>query len=98
MKNFQFLPALFNVQLSFIIIGAILKILHLPLSDIILGIGICACLVFTILALMEIYSSPKLSSMRKSKWLFAFLFVNTIAGLYYISYSRNTIVDNYSKI
>jgi hypothetical protein len=95
MKNNNFLLVIFNIQISLIIIGAILKILHLPFGEVVLGCGILVCLFFTVLSLNEIYSSSKLSLSKKAKWLFAFLFVNTIAGLYYILYSRKNVVGNY---
>lgn len=97
MKNKNLLPTLFIIQLGLIFIGALLKIIHLPFGEVVLGTAIVVCLVFTIISLTEIYSSDKLSSSTKAKWLLAFLFVNTIAGLYYFSSARNNVIDNNLK-
>ena len=91
MNNKNFIPSLFIISFLSIIIGTLLKILHQPFSEILLGLGLILTIIYSIFCLVEIYNNKRLFSSEKSMWLFSFLFINTIAGLIYILYARKRI-------
>ncbi len=76
------------------IYGAYLKIMHLANASTFLQIGLLVSLIFTVLAMIEIFSSKKLSHFERVLCLIGFLFFNIIAGFLYLTRARRRIVNS----
>jgi len=74
------------------IIGALMKINHIAFSDVFLGIGLIALLIFVIYAIIEVNRSKKISGSEKFMWNVGFVFFGSITGLIYIFSSRKRII------
>lgn len=81
---------LFAGGLILVIAGAFLKISHLPGADTVLAIGLITGLLFSVLALWQIFSAP-LPITEKTMWLIAFLFLNWVAAMVYIIYGQKRV-------
>jgi hypothetical protein len=74
------------------IIGALMKINHVPFSNVFLAIGLIALLIFIIYAIIEVNRSKKISDSEKFMWNVGFIFFGSITGLIYIFSARKRIV------
>jgi hypothetical protein len=64
--------------------GAIMKILHLPYSNIILPLGMIFSLVYICIGLYDSFLDKKDSNLIKLMWLVGFIFLSWLAGILYL--------------
>ena len=66
-----------------------LKILHLESIPFLFVIAITATAVYTILVLIEIFSSDRIKTPEKVMWFFGFIVINIVTGIVYFISRRN---------
>lgn len=77
-------------------VGAFLKISHLAGADIVLAAGLVAGLFFATFALTEIMAS-NVPVAEKLMWVFAFIFLNWLAVILYLAFSRKRVLITHSN-
>jgi predicted membrane channel-forming protein YqfA (hemolysin III family) len=85
----------FVISLVFELVGAFMKILHLPGADQLLIVGMVANGVFIVAALSEIWGSVRIKTNEKFMWTIAFIFMGilgALAGILYVVMGRKRIV------
>ncbi len=85
----------FVISLVFELVGALMKIMHLPGADALLIIGMVANGVFIVSALSEVWVSVRINTNEKVIWTIAFIFMGflgAIAGILYVVMGRKRIV------
>ena len=85
----------FVISLVFELVGALMKIMHLPGADELLIIGMAANGVFIVSALSEVWGSVRINTNEKVMWTIAFIFMGflgALAGILYVVMGRNRIV------
>ena len=85
----------FVISLVFELVGALMKIMHLPGADELLIIGMAANGVFIVSALSEVWGSVRINTNEKVMWTIAFIFMGflgAIAGILYVVIGRKRIV------
>jgi hypothetical protein len=85
----------FVISLVFELLGALMKILHLPGADQLLIVGMVANGVFIVAALSEIWGSVRINSNEKFMWTIAFIFMGilgALAGMLYVLMGRKRII------
>jgi hypothetical protein len=72
---------IFGISVLSLFLGGIVKILHIhfPIS-LLFSIGLASTLIYTIIVLIEIFSSDRIRVFEKVMWIVGFIFINTIAG------------------
>ena len=98
MKKDQLLKISFLISIGGILIGAALKIMHVPTAELLLQISISFYLLFAALALFEIYKSNRIETIEKIMWTIGLLFLGSIAGILYLVTGRKRIVGNVSNL
>ena len=84
----------FIISLVFELVGAFMKIMHLPGANALLIIGIVSNVVFIISALSEVWGSQRINSNEKIMWTLAFIFMGVLgalAGLIYVLLARKRV-------
>lgn len=85
----------FVISLVFELVGALMKIMHLPGSDALLIIGMAANGVFIVSALSEVWGSVRINTNEKVMWTIAFIFMGflgALAGILYVLIGRKRVV------
>ena len=85
----------FFISLVFELVGALMKIMHLPGADALLIIGMVAYGVFIVSALSEVWGSVRINTNEKVMWTIAFIFMGflgALAGILYVIMGRKRIV------
>ena len=85
----------FVISLVFELVGALMKIMHLPGADALLIIGMVANGAFIVSALSEVWGSVRINTNEKVMWTIAFIFMGflgAIAGILYVVMGRKRIV------
>ena len=85
----------FVISLVFELVGALMKIMHLPVADALLIIGMVANGVFIVSALSEVWGSVRINTNEKVMWTIAFIFMGflgALAGILYVIMGRKRIV------
>ena len=85
----------FFISLVLVLVGAFLKILHLPGAEQLLIVGMVTNGVFIVTALSEVWRSERIDKNEKIMWTIAFIFIGflgTIAGIVYLLLGRKRIV------
>lgn len=85
----------FVISLVFELLGALMKILHLPGADQLLIVGMVANGVFIVAALSEIWGSVRINSNEKFMWTIAFIFMGilgALAGMLYVLMGRKRVI------
>ena len=85
----------FVISLVFELVGALMKIMHLPGADALLIIGMVANGAFIVSALSEVWGSVRINTNEKVMWTIAFIFMGflgTLAGILYVLMGRKRIV------
>ena len=85
----------FVISLVFELVGALLKIMHLPGADALLIIGMAANGVFIVSALSEVWGSVRINTNEKVMWTIAFIFMGflgALAAILYIVMGRKRII------
>ena len=93
MKRDVIIKISFFISVVGILIGSVLKIMHSPFAEFLLPISIVFYLVFAVLALYEIYQSPKIDTIEKIMWTVGLLFLGSIVGIIYLVAGRKRIVN-----
>lgn len=84
----------FFISLVMSLVGALMKILHLPGADQLLIIGMVSNGVFVVSALSELWRSARIDKNEKIMWTIAFVFMGylgAIAGIVYLLLGRKRI-------
>ena len=77
------------------LVGALMKILHLPGAEQLLMVGVVSNGVFVVSALTEVWRSVRIDKNEKIMWTIAFVFMGflgVIAGIVYLLLGRKRIV------
>ncbi len=85
----------FFISLATSLVGALMKILHLPGADQLLIAGIVSNGVFVVTSLYEIWNSYRINKNEKIMWTIAFIFMGilgVIAGIVYLFIGRKRVV------
>lgn len=85
----------FVISLVLELVGALMKIMHLPGADALLIIGMVANGAFIVSALSEVWGSVRINTSEKVMWTIAFIFMGflgAIAGILYVVIGRKRIV------
>jgi hypothetical protein len=82
----------FFVSICFVMLGALMKIIHLPSAKILLIIGILGNLVFIVSALNDVWTSIRIEKGKKIMWTFAFFFIGPLGPLIYFLLGRKRVV------
>lgn len=85
----------FVISLVFELVGALMKIIHLPGADALLIIGMVANGVFIVSALSEVWGSVRINTNEKVMWTIAFIFMGflgALVGILYVVIGRKRIV------
>ena len=85
----------FFISLVLVLLGAFMKILHLPGAEQLLIVGMVTNGVFVIAALSEVWRSERIDKNEKIMWTIAFIFMGflgTIAGIVYLLLGRKRVV------
>lgn len=84
----------FFISLVVSLVGAFMKILHLPGADQLLIIGMVSNGVFVVSALSEVWRSERIDKNEKIMWTIAFVFMGflgAIAGIVYLLLGRKRV-------
>lgn len=68
-----------------IIVGAMMKILHLYFGSAVLLIGMILSIIYIVLGIYDVFTNPKISKSEKIMWQTAFIFFNALTGILYLS-------------
>jgi hypothetical protein len=82
----------FFVSICFVMLGALMKITHLPGAEKLLIIGILGNLVFIVSALNEVWTSIRIEKGEKIMWTIAFFFIGTLGPIIYFLLGRKRVV------
>jgi predicted membrane channel-forming protein YqfA (hemolysin III family) len=85
----------FFISLATSLVGAFMKILHLPGADQLLMVGVVSNGVFVVSALTEVWRSVRIDKNEKIMWTIAFVFMGflgAIAGIVYLLLGRKRTV------
>jgi len=82
----------FFVSICLLLLGALMKITHLPGAETLLIIGILGNLVFIVSALNEVWKSIRIEKSEKVIWTIAFFSIGTLAQLIYFLFRRKRVV------
>jgi hypothetical protein len=85
----------FFISLVLVLVGAFMKILHLPGAEQLLIVGMVTNGVFVVSALSEVWRSERIDKNEKIMWTIAFIFIGflgTIAGIVYLLLGRKRVV------
>lgn len=85
----------FVICLVFELVGALMKIMHLPGANVLLIIGMASNGVFIVSALSEVWGSVRINTNEKVMWTIAFIFMGflgALAGILYVIMGRKRIV------
>ena len=85
----------FFISLALSLVGALMKILHLPGAEQLLMVGVVSNGVFVVSALTELWRSVRIDKNEKIMWTIAFVFMGflgAIAGIVYLLLGRKRIV------
>jgi hypothetical protein len=81
----------FFINISFVLMGALMKITHLPGSEALLIIGILGNAVFIVSALNEVWTSMRIDKNEKIMWTVALFFLGTLGSLIYFLMGRKRV-------
>lgn len=85
----------FFISLVLVLVGAFMKILHLPGAEQLLIVGMVTNGVFVVAALSEVWRSERIDKNEKIMWTIAFIFMGflgTMAGIVYLLLGRKRVV------
>jgi predicted membrane channel-forming protein YqfA (hemolysin III family) len=85
----------FFISLALSLVGALMKILHLPGAEQLLMVGVVSNGVFVVSALTEVWRTVRIDKNEKIMWTIAFVFMGflgAIAGIVYLLLGRKRIV------
>jgi hypothetical protein len=82
----------FFVSICFVMLGALMKITHLPGAEALLIIGILGNVVFIVSALNEVWTSIRIEKGEKIMWTIAFFFIGTLGPIIYILLGRKRVI------
>lgn len=74
-------------------IGIIIKINHRPGAEYFLYIAIAAQITFSVIALLEIFGSARISFFEKTMWLLTMLCAVSITSLIYLFSERKKVLE-----
>lgn len=96
MNQAQIMKTAFFISITLILMGTTLKIMHLQGSSVIVLFAVISAVVWTILALIEIWSSRRLEFNVKLMWTVGFFVFNVLAGILYFLIGRQRVIGQES--
>jgi hypothetical protein len=84
----------FFISLALSLVGALMKILHLPGAEQLLMVGVVSNGVFVVSALTEVWRSVRIDKNEKIMWTIAFVFMGflgAVAGIVYLLLGRKRV-------
>ena len=89
----------FGISVVGIFLWGIFKIMHFQFPiPFVYPIVLLSTLIYTILALIEVFSSDRVKPSEKVMWVIGFLVINMIAGILYFVLRRNSLTRNYKLL
>jgi predicted membrane channel-forming protein YqfA (hemolysin III family) len=88
----KFLPWSFSLSFVLTIFGALMKIIHLPIANTLLLIGLLSMAIFILLSVFEISNSKKIEGTEKFMWISGLIFFGFFTGLLYVLSYRKKII------
>jgi hypothetical protein len=89
----------FGISVIGMILWGIVKIMHFQFPiPFVYSIVWISTLIYTVLALLEIFSSDRVRTSEKVMWVIGFLVINTIAGILYFVLKRNSLTRHYKVL
>jgi uncharacterized membrane protein SirB2 len=88
------LPALLLGSVLLSSAGAILKIMHAASADTWLIASVVVLVLFVVLAIWEVHTSPRHPAFHKTLWTVALLFFGHLAGLLYLLLGRQPLAKH----
>lgn len=82
----------FFFSICIVILGALMKITHLPGAEILLKIGILGNVVFIVSALNEVWTSIRIEKNEKMMWTIFFIFSGSLGSLIYMLLGRKRVL------
>ncbi len=80
------------------ITGLAAKIMHFPLGQILILLGLVFTMVYVIIALYEINKSDRITPDEKIMWTAGFILISTVTGLLYLIMGRPRILREFKII
>ena len=91
MRLGSIVPASYFLSLTFVIVGACLKIMHAEHAEAWLTAAFVASIVFVATAIYEVVKSARLHRTEKIMWVVALICFSSLAGLIYILMGRRKV-------
>lgn len=88
------LPALLLGSVLLGSAGSFLKIMHAGSADTWLTASVVALVLFVVLAIWEVRTSPRHPALHKALWTIALLFFGHVAGLLYLLLGRQPLAEH----
>lgn len=89
----------FGTSVLGIFLWGLFKIMHFQLPiPFVYPIVWISTLIYTILVLIEVFSSDRIKVSEKVMWLAGFLIMNTVAGILYFLLKRNSLTRHYKVL
>jgi len=83
------------LSIALVVRGLCLKIMYISAAQILIPLGLFYTLVYTIIALYEVYQSDRITLDEKIMWAAGFITVGSIAGLLYLFMGRQRILREF---
>jgi len=82
----------FFFSICIVMLGALMKITHLPGAETLLKIGILGNVVFIVSALNEVWTSIRIEKGEKVMWTIAFFSIGILGSIIYILLGRKRVI------
>jgi hypothetical protein len=83
----------FTLSLACCIFIFILRIMHNPQNNILVAIAIIAAVIYSAIALSEVWSSRQIKTSEKMMWTTGFIFLNIITASLYVLTGRKRVLQ-----
>jgi len=84
----------FSIGLVATVIGAWMKIVHLPAADTWLAAGMIISIIYIVCCIYEVLSS-NIPRPEKVMWVVGFLLLSTVTGIVYLAAGRKRVLGNH---
>ncbi|TCD00514.1 hypothetical protein [Pedobacter psychroterrae] len=82
----------FGISLFCGLIGLYLKMMHISFPLPFIGVSVVASIIYSVLALTEIFTAKRIKQPEQVMWVLGFLFFNPITGFIYFVLRRKYII------
>lgn len=91
LRKFIALPLIVGAVCT--LLGAWMKILHWSNADLLLAAGLISSVIFTVLALVEIWNSDMVRRQDRIRWTVALILLGSLGGLIYLIFGRRNALQ-----